>query len=84
MVDEERPEDLGDEESLERYRRSRWTGKVDRGGLPRVPVRDSLPEASDLFAYALVTVRGTPDVTYQCLRNASGVWGWRQVVTGGV
>jgi len=60
-----------------------WIGPLLRGGLPRTEVRDTLPAASADFAYRVLTIRGnggtTPDVTYQCLRDATGSWGWRVV-----
>jgi hypothetical protein len=60
-----------------------WAGRVMlRGGLPRSPVLDALPTAADQYAYAIVTLRGTPDITYCCLRSAAAVWDWRIVATG--
>lgn len=64
-----------------KLQRDRWLATLD-GGLPQVPTRDALPVASAQVAYLLVTIRGTPDVTYQCLRDAGGVWDWRTVATG--
>lgn len=53
-----------------------------KGGYPETEVRDTLPTAAIEYRYQLITQRGTPDVTYQCLRNAGGTWGWRVVATG--
>ena len=60
-----------------------WAGRVIwRGGYPRVPVVDALPTADANYAYALLTLLGTPDATYACLRDAAAAWGWRIVATG--
>jgi len=73
----ERVEDL-----LYALDRDRFAGSVLRGGLPRVPVRESLPTASEEYAYRMVAIPGTPDVVFVCLRNAGGTWGWRTAATG--
>lgn len=52
------------------------------GGLLKVPSRASLPTADERNAYRMVTVIGTPDVTYQLLRDAGGAWTWATVATG--
>ncbi|TXH51456.1 MAG: hypothetical protein E6Q97_18345 [Desulfurellales bacterium] len=52
------------------------------GGLLKVPSRASLPTADERNAYRMVTVIGTPDVVYVCLRDAGGAWGWEVVATG--
>lgn len=67
--------------------RSPWTsGPVTSGGLPRAIERDSLPTAGVEYANAIVAIPGdgatTADVAYMCLRNSSGVWGWRVMATG--
>lgn len=73
------------EEELEalkfRIHANRWMAPL-RGGFPATEVRDTLPTAAVEFQYQLITIRGTPDVTYQCLRNAGAAWGWRVVATG--
>lgn len=61
--------------------RTPWLSSV-RGGLPKVPTVETLPTASEVYGYRVVTVRGTPDVTYQCLRDNTGAWGWETVATG--
>ena len=42
----------------------------------------SLPTPSAAWRWILWTVAGTPDVTYQCLRNSVGAWGWVGVWSG--
>lgn len=64
-----------------------WAGRVIwRGGYPRVPVVDALPTAGEIFWLAVLTLRGnyvtTPDITYQCLRDAAGAYDWEVVATG--
>ena len=61
--------------------RNRWLAPL-KAGFPATEVRDTLPTAAREFAYQILTIRGTPDVTYQCLRNAAAAWGWRVVATG--
>lgn len=46
-----------------------------RGGWPAVPTTKELPTASEAYAYRLVTRRGPPDATFQCLRGTSA-WRW--------
>lgn len=60
---------------------NRWMAPL-KGAFPATEVRDVLPTAAVEFQYQLITIRGTPDVTYQCLRNAGAAWGWRVVATG--
>lgn len=65
-------------------RRSRWLAPL-YGGLPQVPVRDTLPTASADFAYRLMVHRagsGTEDVVYICVLSAAGTYEWAQVATG--
>ena len=59
--------------------RDRFSGAVLKGGLPEMPVRDTLPTASADFAYRSVVLRDTPDVQYQCMRLADGTWAWCEV-----
>lgn len=50
--------------------------------LPALPVPvDMAPEQWPL-AFTLLTLRGTPDITYQALRDSAGEWTWAQVATG--
>ena len=65
----------------QKLQRDRWVATLE-GGLPQMPSRDALPLASAQTAYLLVVIRGTPDVAYMCLRDASGVYDWRTVATG--
>lgn len=63
--------------------RDHWAGGVIlRGELPRMPYVTALPSASAAYAYRMVTIPGdgvsVADLTYQCLRDATGTWGWRQ------
>jgi len=58
--------------------RDRFAGAVLKGGLPETPVRDTLPEASEDFAYRSVALRDTPDSVYTCLRNQDGDWTWEE------
>ncbi len=87
------PEAAGLAERVQRIEdllnKNRWAGRVImRGTLPVGVVRDTLPTAAVEFAYAYITIRDVPaggvaaEVTYQCLRNAAGAWGWRTVATG--
>lgn len=69
------------ERLLGKVARDRWVATLD-GGLPQVPIRDTLPTAGIDFAYRLIAIRGTPDIVYCCLRNAGGTWGWRTAATG--
>lgn len=77
-------------EGLEAFRRrvlrDSWLGAVLRsGGRPTLPVVDTLPTATPAMAFQMVTVRGAAgvaDVSYQCLKNAAGVYDWRVVATG--
>jgi len=80
-----------DDERLEavraRIERDRWAGgTILRGELPRVPTVVNLPTASADMAYARAVLPGdgatTSDVEYVCLRDSSGVWGWRVSATG--
>ena len=61
-----------------RLDRNRWID--DR--MPQMPTVDALPTASAQLAYRIIAVRGTPDVSYQCLRDAGGDWDWRVIATG--
>lgn len=67
---------------LGKVRADKWTGATLNAQLPRMVQRASLPTASADLAYRMVTIPGTPDVTYQCLRDAGGTWGWKTVATG--
>lgn len=77
-------EDVDDlRELLKAMRDDRWAGApVLRDTLPVMPKVLALPTASVEYAYALVALVGTPDISYQCLRSAGGAWGWRIMATG--
>lgn len=55
-----------------------------RGGFPRMPSRDVLPPASDDLRGQLLLIRGTPDVPYICLADASGAYRWVPFLSGAV
>lgn len=63
------------------FERIPWFAPL-RGGWPAPPTTDALPTASAAYAYRLVTLRGTPDITYQCLRDGAGAWEWATVASG--
>lgn len=66
------------EQSLQR---SRWLGPL-YGSLPQVPVRTTLPTASEDFAYRLIVIEDTPSVAYLCLQDGAGAWEWAEVASG--
>lgn len=74
------------EHTLRRLMAQRWMGPLLKGSLPATEVRDALPTAEEALAYQVVTIRGdgatTPDVTYQCLRDAGGAWEWAELGSG--
>ena len=61
--------------------RSRWLSPLT-GGLPQVPVRDTLPTATVDFAYRLIVISGSPSIAYICLQDGSDAWEWVEVATG--
>lgn len=65
-----------------RLRADDWAGAPSRGALPKVPTRDTLPTASEAYAYRMVVIRGAPDVMYVCLRDNLGAWAWEVAATG--
>jgi len=69
-------------ERLSRLENSRWIGPPANGGLPACPRMTALPTAGEPYAYRFVSIPGTPDITYQCLRDAAGAWEWAVVATG--
>lgn len=72
------------EEDLARIRRSEWVWPPVVGGRPATPTVEELPPPDDLQAYRVLTLRGTPDATYQCLRNFDGEWVWVAIGTAGL
>lgn len=71
---------------LQRIERQRTVRGLLNGGLLRVVERAELPAAGEEHAGEMVWVQGvsgvSADVAYMCLRDSSGVWGWRTVATG--
>lgn len=64
-------------------RRSEWVWPAVTQRLPAWPVVDTLPTADDLQGYRTLTLRGTPDTAYICLRDTLGVWSWIELATAG-
>jgi hypothetical protein len=50
--------------------------------LPALPVPTDIQPEQWPLAYTLLTLQGTPDITYQALRDSGGDWVWVQVATG--
>lgn len=50
-----------------------------RGGLPRVPARETLPTAVADLAGVLIYIPGTPDEAYFCGRNGAGTYVWKRM-----
>lgn len=71
------------ESLMGRLRRSEWVWPAATERLPAWPVVDTLEPASDLQAYRTLTLRGTPDSTYICLRDVDGTWTWVELATAG-
>ncbi|MFN0145113.1 MAG: hypothetical protein ACKVT1_01270 [Dehalococcoidia bacterium] len=65
----------------EQIRRERWMAPI-HGGLPQVPRREALPNASADLHFCMIGVDGTPSVVYICLKDSMGAYAWEVAATG--
>lgn len=62
----------------EMMQRERWFAPM-KGGLPQIPNRDALPDASADLAFCIVGLRdASDDAVYICVKD-TGTWTWKAI-----